>query len=152
MTGTGQPALVFRGGGTSFTDRELKNGKRQRYLLTSIDRAGNRAVDRASAVPTKSHLLSPADGARLGAPPLLIWEGLKRASYYNVQLYRGRHKVMTRWPRAEQLQLAETWRFEGERRRFKEGIYTWFVFPGFGDRSDRRFGELLGKSTFRVVR
>ena len=59
---------------------------------------------------------------------------------------------MTRWPRAEQLQLAETWRFEGERRRFKEGIYTWFVFPGFGDRSDRRFGELLGKSTFRVVR
>ena len=59
---------------------------------------------------------------------------------------------MTRWPRAEQLQLTETWRFDGERRRFKEGNYTWFVFPGFGDRSDRRFGELLGKSTFRVVR
>jgi hypothetical protein len=30
MTGTGQPALLFRGGGTSFTDRELKNGRRHR--------------------------------------------------------------------------------------------------------------------------
>ena len=152
VTGAGLPALVFRGGGTSFTDRELKNGQRQRYLITSIDRAGNRAVDRASAVPTKSHLLSPADGARVAKPPLLLWEGLKRATYYNVQLYRGRHKVLTRWPLAEQLQLPETWRFGGQRRRFKEGNYTWFVFPGFGERSERRFGKLLGKSSFRLVR
>ena len=151
MTGTGQPALLFRGGGTSYTDRELKNGRRHRYLITSIDQAGNRAIDRASAVPTKSHLLSPADGARLGAPPLLLWEGIKRATYYNVQLYRGRKKVMTRWPRAQRLQLSETWSFEGGRRRLKAGRYTWFVFPGFGDRSDRRFGKLLGKSSFRIV-
>jgi hypothetical protein len=151
VTGTGLPALLFRGGGTSFTDRELKNGKRARYLITSIDRAGNRALDRASAVPTKSHLLSPADGAHLGQPPLLIWEGLKRATYYNVQLYRGTHKVLTRWPRTEQLQLEETWRFAGVRRRLKEGNYTWFVFPGFGERSERRFGKLLGKSTFKVT-
>jgi hypothetical protein len=151
MTGTGQPALLFRGGGTSFTDRELKNGRRHRYLITSIDQAGNRAIDRASAVPTKSHLLSPADGARLGAPPLLLWEGVKRATYYNVQLYRGRHKVMTRWPRAQRLQLTDTWRFDGARRRLKAGKYTWFVFPGFGERSDRDFGKLLGKSSFRIV-
>jgi hypothetical protein len=152
VTGTGQPALLFRGGGTSFTDRPLPNGKRSRYVVTSIDRAGNRAFDRASAVPTRSHLLSPADGAHVGKPPLLIWEGVKRATYYNVQLYRGRHKVLTRWPREEHLQLPETWRFGGERRRFKEGNYTWFVFPGFGDRPDRRFGKLLGESSFKVVR
>jgi hypothetical protein len=152
MTGTGLPALLFRGGGvTSFTDRPLKNGKRSRYVVTSIDRAGNRAFDRASAVPTKSHLLSPADGARLAQPPLLIWEGKRRATYYNVQLYRGRHKLLSRWPRAEQFQLPETWRFDGKRRRFREGKYTWFIFPGFGDRSDRRFGKLLGKSDFRIV-
>jgi hypothetical protein len=151
VTGTGFPALLFRGAATSFTDRGLKNGKRSRYLVTSIDRAGNRAVDRASAVPTKSHLLSPADGARLGAPPLLIWEGRKRATYYNVQLYRGRHKVLTRWPRTKQLQLTQTWRFAGARRRLKQGNYTWFVFPGFGERSERRFGKLLGKSSFRIV-
>jgi hypothetical protein len=151
VTGTGLPALLFRGAATSFTDTRLKNGKRARYLITSIDRAGNRALDRASAVPTKAHLLSPADGAHLGQPPLLIWEGLKRATYYNVQLYRGTHKVLTRWPRTEQLQLDETWRFAGVRRRLKGGNYTWFVFPGFGERSERRFGKLLGKSTFKVT-
>jgi hypothetical protein len=151
MTGTGLPALLFRGGGTSFTDRGLKNGKRHRYLITSIDRAGNRAVDRASAVPTSSPLLSPARRARLAQPPLLVWESVKRATYYNVQLYRGREKILSRWPRAEEFQLSETWRFGGQRRRLKPGLYTWFVFPAFGERSDRRFGKLLGKSSFRIV-
>ena len=151
ITGNGLPALLFRGAATSFTERGLKNGKRRRYLVTSIDRAGNRAVDRAHAVPTGSPLLSPAKGARLEKPPLLDWEAVKRASYYNVQLYRGHEKVLTRWPRSSDLQLPEKWRFEGVRRRFGPGSYTWFVFPAFGERSDRRFGELLGKSTFRVV-
>jgi hypothetical protein len=151
MTGTGLPALVFRGGGTSFTDRGLKNGKRHRYLITSVDRAGNRAVDRASAVPTSSPLLSPARRARLAQPPLLVWESVKRATYYNVQLYRGRQKILSRWPRAEEFQLSETWRFGGERQRLKPGSYTWFVFPAFGERLDRRFGKLLGKSSFRIV-
>jgi hypothetical protein len=151
MTGTGLPALLFRGGGTSFIDRGLKNGKRHRYLITSIDRAGNRAVDRASAVPTSSPLLSPARRARLAQPPLLIWESVKRATYYNVQLYRGRTKLLSRWPRAEEFQLSETWRFGGERIRLRPGKYNWFVFPAFGDRSDRRFGKLLGKSSFRIV-
>jgi hypothetical protein len=151
ITGTGLPALLFRGAATSFTDRGLKNGKRRRYLVTSIDRAGNRAVDRAHAVPTSSPLLSPAKGARLEKPPLLDWERVKRATYYNVQLYRGHKKVLTRWPRSSELQLPEKWRFAGVRRRFGPGSFTWFVFPAFGERSDRRFGELLGKSTFRVV-
>jgi hypothetical protein len=151
MTGTGQPALLFRGAATSFTDRELKNGKRHRYLVVSVDRAGNRAVDRASAVPTSSPLLSPARRARLAQPPLLVWESVKRATYYNVQLYHGREKILSRWPRAEQFQLSETWRFGGQRRRLKPGSYTWFVFPAFGERSDRRFGKLLGKSSFRIV-
>ena len=151
ITGTGLPALLFRGAATSFTDRGLKNGKRRRYLVTSIDRAGNRAVDRAHAVPTSSPLLSPAEGARLEKPRLLDWEGVKRATYYNVQLYRGHEKVLTRWPRSSELQLPEKWRFAGVRRRFGPGSFTWFVFPAFGERSDRRFGELLGKSTFRVV-
>jgi hypothetical protein len=151
MTGTGQPALLFRGAGGSFTDRGLKNGKRHRYLITSIDRAGNRSADRASAVPTSKALRSPADGARIGEPPLLLWDGVRRATYYNVQLYRGRNKVMTRWPRTAKLQLTEKWRFDGSRRRLKKGNYTWFVFPGFGERSERRFGKLLGKSSFKVV-
>ena len=152
VTGDGSPDLLFTGTAEGFTHRRLKNGTRYRYLVTALDQAGNRAVDRASGVPTGLPLLSPARGAHLENPPLLLWEPVKRASYYNVQLYRGRKKVLTRWPQAETLQLAERWRYGGERYALKPGPYTWFVFPGFGERSARRYGELLGKSTFRVTR
>ena len=152
VTGDGSTDLLFTGTAEGFTHRRLKNGTRYRYLVTALDQAGNRAVDRASGVPTGLPLLSPARGAHLENPPLLLWEPVKRASYYNVQLYRGRKKVLTRWPQAEKLQLAERWRYGGERYALKPGPYTWFVFPGFGERSARRYGELLGKSTFRVTR
>ncbi len=91
-------------------------------------------------------------GARLGAPPLLLWKPVKRASYYNVQLYKGRRKILTRWPKGEQLQLGKSWRFGGRKRLLGPGVYEWFVFPGFGDRSKRRYGKLLGSSKFTVTR
>jgi hypothetical protein len=152
LTADGLPALLYRGGDRSFTDTKLRNGRRHRYILTAIDRAGNRSADTASAVPTGLRLLSPARGARVKNPPLLIWEPVKRARYYNVQLFRGRRKVLTRWPRGERLQLTKVWRFGDGRRRLKPGRYTWFVFPGFGERSQRRYGKVLGESSFRVVR
>jgi hypothetical protein len=148
----GLPALLYRGANRLFTDSKLRNGRRHRYLLTAIDRAGNRSADQAGAVPTSLPLLNPARGARVSNPPTLIWEKSKRASYYNVQLYRGRKKVLTRWPRSERLQLTEVWRYGNGRRRLKLGRYTWFVFPGIGERSKQRFGRLLGESSFTVVR
>ena len=152
LTAGGLPALLYRGADTSFTDLRLRNGKRYSYLVVSIDRAGNRSVGGASAVPTNLPLLNPPRGARVNKPPLLIWEAVKRARYYNVQLYRGNKKVLSRWPRTTRLQLTKTWRYAGHRRRLKPGRYTWYVFPGFGERSKRNFGKLLGQSSFRVVR
>jgi hypothetical protein len=146
------PALLYRGTDSVFTDSRLRNGRRYRYLVVSIDRAGNRSFGGASAVPTNLPLLNPPRGARVNRPPLLIWEAVKRARYYNVQVYRGSKKVLSRWPRTTRLQLTKTWRFAGHRRRLKPGRYTWYVFPGFGDRSKRNFGKLLGQSSFRVVK
>ena len=143
LTADGGQALLHRGAGRTFTDGKLRNGLRHRYLVTAIDRAGNRSVDRASAVPTSLPLLVPPRGARIEDPPLLRWEEVKRASYYNVQIYRGRRKVLTRWPRGEQLQLGV---------RLRPGRYHWFVFPGFGERSARRYGRVLGESSFTVVK
>ena len=71
--------LVFRGRDDEFVDRKLRNGARYRYELTAIDQAGNRSRASVSAVPTASPLLEPARGARLSAPPLLVWEPVKRA-------------------------------------------------------------------------
>ena len=52
-----------------------------------------------------SALLAPTAGARVTRPPVLRWRRTARASYYNVQLYRGSVKVLSAWPTATRLQL-----------------------------------------------
>ena len=39
-----------------------------------------------------------------------------------------------------------------DERQLGPGRYEWFVFPGFGPRSERRYGKLLGSSRFTVTR
>ncbi|HEY6779659.1 MAG TPA: hypothetical protein VI111_01825 [Thermoleophilaceae bacterium] len=144
--------VVFRGRDDRFTDRRLRNGSRYRYELTAIDQAGNRSRTSVSAVPTASPLLEPARGAHLRVAPRLLWKPVKRAAYYNVQLYRGKRKVLSSWPKTAALQLDRRWRFEGHSRRLAPGRYRWLVWPGFGKRAERRYGKQLGTSGFRVVR
>ena len=146
------PSAIFDGGTHRFTDRRLRNKARYRYAITAVDRAGNRAQTVVSAVPTASKLLTPALGARLVAAPLLQWKPVKRAAYYNVQLFRGKRKLLSRWPTVAQLQLDGSWRFDGRSRRLAPGRYRWFVWPGYGKRAERRYGKRLGTSTFTVVR
>lgn len=145
------PAVVFSGGGEGFVDTRLRNQSRYRYAVAAVDAAGNRAETLVSAVPTASKLLVPARGERLHEPPLLEWEPVKGASYYNVQLYRGERKILSTWPRRTTRQLERSWRFDGSRRELIPGRYTWYVWPGFGERSDRRYGKRLGRSGFRVL-
>jgi hypothetical protein len=146
------PTVVFRGATESYTDTHLRNGHRYRYVVTLIDQAGNRSAAAATAVPTDSRLLVPADGAHLNSAPELVWKPVKRARYYNVQLlFRDQQKVLSRWPRATHLQLHERWRFQG-RRRLASGRYCWYVWPGYGRRAKRDYGPPLGKSCFTVTR
>jgi hypothetical protein len=150
---TGHPvSVIFRGGGQSYTDRRLRNGRRYRYAVIGVDRAGNRAESRVSAVPTSSRLLNPPRGARVHRPPTLVWKKVRRASYYNVQLYRGARKVLSTWPRRTKLRLRRHWRYAGRLQRLVPGRYRWYVWPGYGRRSAHRYGRLLGGSHFTVVR
>jgi hypothetical protein len=145
------PKLLYRGPNAHFTQRKLHNGRRYRYRVSLIDQAGNRAGDKASAVPTSSPLLLPANGAHVRGAPLLVWKRVKRARYYNAQLVRGA-KILSSWPRKPHLQLRRRWRFNGHVRRLVRGEYCWYVWPGFGARSEQRYGRRLGKSCFTVVR
>jgi hypothetical protein len=98
-----------------------------------------------------SALLAPRAGARVTSPPLLRWRRAPRASYYNVQLFRGSVKVLSSWPTATRLQLRARWTYLGRKRRLTAGTYRWYVWPGYGKASLRRYGRLLGGSTFKVV-
>ena len=152
--GEAAPVVVYRGPAGSFTDQGLKNGQRYRYLVSLIDQAGNRAPGTTSAVPTASKLLLPAKGERIRLVrlPLLVWKAVRRATYYNVQVFRDRTKVLSTWPRKTQFQLKRRWRFGGKQYRLRPGKYCWYVWPGFGKRSKRDYGKRLGRSCFRILR
>jgi hypothetical protein len=140
-------SVVYRARGTAFRDRSVRNGVRYRYTLVAADQAGN--VARESVVVTPGpRLLEPSGGALVSTPPILRWTAVRRATYYNVQLYRGGRKIFSAWPSQTSLQLQSTWSFEGRRHRLRPGRYRWYVWPGFGRRAAARYGPMIGSSTF----
>jgi hypothetical protein len=152
--GAAKTDLVYDGDGTAFRDRGLKNGRRYTYVVQAADAAGNTATGSATVTPTAEastkHLLSPGAGSSLSRPPLLRWRRVARASYYNVQLFRNGRKVLSAWPAKPQYQLRSRWRYHGKRHRLVHGSYRWLLWAGYGHRSARHYGRLLGRRTFVV--
>lgn len=141
---------VYRGGGSGYVDPRFRNAVYHRYRLVVWDRAGNVSVPVDVVVGPDTLLVAPKDGARLRAPARLRWRPVRKASFYNVQLYRGGKKVLSTWPRSARLRLGRSWEYQGDRYRLKAGRYTWYVWPGFGSLAHSRYGRLLGQSSFVV--
>jgi hypothetical protein len=152
------PALAYQGPGNAFTDRSLRNERRYRYVVTLIDPAGNRAAGETSTIPTASSLLLPLPGERVevtsqnASLPLLVWKPVRGARYYNVQVLREGRKLLSTWPGRPRRRLERRWTYLGKQHQLTEGRYCWHVWPGYGNRSDHRYGKRLGRSCFRVIR
>lgn len=146
-----RPSLLYHGSATSFRDRRVHNGIRYRYTLTATDAAGNATTDTVLVRPGL-RLLSPARRMRLTAPPLLVWTAVRRATYYNVQVFRGSKKVLSTWPSPARLQLAPRWSFRRKSYRLRPGTYRWYVWPGFGPRAAAHYGHVIGSRTFVIAR
>ena len=156
--------VVYKGKGTSFTDRRLAIGTEYRYLLAAYDGSGNRSAGVAVVVVGQAELLfSPAEGATVTRAPMLRWARVPGANYYNVQLFRDTRrgpgaaaastalrKVLSTWPVRTRFQLKSSWTFEGRRFQLEPGRYVWFVWPGLGPRAAGRYGDVIGESTFVV--
>jgi hypothetical protein len=143
-------SVVYRGAANGFVDTGLAIGRKYEYRVVGIDAAENRSARTVDLVAT-GPLLSPAPGARVKGPPTLDWIPVKGATYYNLQIVRGR-KVLSTWPVQSSFRLRRTWSYNGRRYRLRPGTYRWYVWPGFGRISASRFGRLLGSSTFVVTR
>jgi hypothetical protein len=153
VAGTAGDRIVYRGRREELVVRGLVNDVQHRFVVTAVDTAGNRSRGVVLlATPHTTLLAAPRPGARLARPPLLRWVPVAGASYFNVQLYRGTTKVLSAWPTVARLQLQRTWRYDGKKRALAPGRYTWYVWPGLGSRTEARYGPLLGKSTFTVVK
>jgi hypothetical protein len=142
---------VYSGNATGYTDTKVSDGIAYRYTITAIDVAGNAATQSVVATPA-ARLLQPVANANVmkSPPPTLTWTPIRRATYYNVQLYHGGGQVLSMWPARASLELPRKWRFKGHTYRLKPGVYRWFVWPGFGKRSAARYGHRIGAGTFVV--
>ena len=139
VAGSTTERLVYRGTRQRLTVRGLRNDVQHRFLLVSVDKAGNRSRGVVALVTPRAVLLaSPKPGARLARPPLLRWVPVSGASYFNVQLYRGKTKLLSAWPVPARLQLRKSWSYAGSKRALAPGTYTWYVWPGLGARAEAR--------------
>jgi hypothetical protein len=145
--------VVYQGRRTRLVDRHLKNNVMYQYAVVAVSTTGARSGGvTIRARPALRLLAAPVTNARVAAPPLLRWVPTKKATYYNVQLFYGKRKLLSVWPSVAHLQLRKGWSYGGKAYRLKTGRYTWYVWPGFGKRAGSKYGPLLGQSTFVVVR
>ncbi len=153
LSAVGDETVVYKGTASSYTDRGLTNGVEYRYVVQAVDAAGNHSAGVAAViVPRRNLLKSPKDGARLKKAPKLLWALDPEAQYYNAQLLLNGKKILSVWPVRPAYLLKKSWKFEGRKYMLKPGVYTWFVWPGYGARSAVDYGELMGSRTFRIVR
>jgi len=153
LSAIGDERVVYTGTGSSYTDRGLTNGVEYRYVVMAVDAAGNHSVGVAAViVPRRNLLKSPKDGAKLRKAPKLVWAVDAEAQYYNAQLLLNGEKILSVWPVRPAYALKKSWKFEGRRYTLKPGVYTWFVWPGYGARSAVDYGDLMGSRNFRIVR
>jgi hypothetical protein len=149
--GGGAPTLVYQGGGTHFVDTGLQNGKKYNYVLSTFDAAGNSRATAKSAVPDGS-TLRPFIDTEVSSPPRLTWGKIRRARYYNLQLFKGRKKILSTWPKRANFRLKSSWRYNGKKIKLTPGLYRWYVWPGYGSMKRHKYGNLVGSSTFRLVK
>jgi hypothetical protein len=140
---------IFKGNGTKLVDRKTKAGTRYWYEVKLYDQAGNVASTTVNLKPIAG-LYAPAEGAIVRGPPLVAWDAVKRARFYNVQLWLGRVKLLSTWPTTSKLRLPRTWKFEGKRRSLVDGRYKVFVWPAFGTPKSPDYGKLVGQVSFVV--
>jgi hypothetical protein len=141
---------VYKGAGTSYFESKFLNAQYHAYRIKSYDKAGNVSSAVDIKVPASALLLSPADGARIQRAPTFRWRAVRKAHYYNIQLWQNGEKILSLWPTSTKLKLTPTWTYKGRNYRLKPGRYIWFVWPGFGPPEKGIYGQPVGQSSFVV--
>jgi hypothetical protein len=146
-----KPATVSLGKGRRFVDRTVRPGQRYWYQVKFYDRAGNTSTRTVGLKPSIG-ILTPAAGAVVRRAPLVSWAPVKKARFYNVQLWRNGVKLLTIWPNKPRLALGDSWTFAGVRRHLTNGTYQLYVWPAFGTTAAPKYGKLVGRVRFAVKR
>jgi hypothetical protein len=142
---------IYSGPDHTFTDTGVTGGKTYTYSFTASDQAANTASASQDVTAKPAPQALPANTTKPPRMPRLRWRKVKKADYYNVQIYRGDHKILSVWPHLNRYQLRRTWTFRGKKRVLATGSYHWYVWPGYGRRSEHRYGKLIAHRRFKVA-
>jgi hypothetical protein len=143
---------VFEGSAGGFTDSKIHPGPQYVYSLQSFDQAGNASRVVSILGLLKVLTLQKTPYVPRAAPnPTLRWWRVRGASYYNVQLFRGKKRIYAAWPTMHQVGLQATWKWSGHRFRLTPGRYRWYVWAGFGPRKLARY-HAVGNARFVLPR
>jgi hypothetical protein len=134
---------------TAFTDTRVANGREYRYRAMSYDLVGNVSAPALSDA-RPSRFMSPIWRAQLTRPPRLQWSPVRGADYYNVQVWRGPIKVLSRWPGRPSHRMAASWQFGGRLQTLEPGTYFAYAWPGYGSKARARYGRMIGWTKFVV--
>jgi hypothetical protein len=92
--------------------------------------------------PLASSASSPAS--------VFVWLPVRGASHYKVEFFRSGRKVFEATTAKARLVLPRRWTFNGRRFEVTPGNYRWLVRPGFGARSNARYGTTIVASRWAV--
>ena len=142
--------VVYHGTSSSFVDKKIQPGIEYVYTLKAVDQAGNESAPATVAgLPKVLTLRNTPYVPRAAPDPILRWERVKGARYYNVQLFRGRKRVLAAWPGAHQFGVPKAWKWNRRTHRLLPGRYRWYVWAGFGARSFAQY-KAVGSAEFIV--
>jgi hypothetical protein len=80
--------------------------------------------------------------AMRGTPRRLSWSAARRASYYNVQVFQGKRRIVNAWPTHATLLIGAGTLQPGR-------LYTWYAWPAFGNGTAAHFGAPLARASLR---
>jgi hypothetical protein len=143
--------VLYRGSASKFVDRKIEPGVEYVYSLRAVDQAGNESAEtKLAGLPKVLTLRRTRYVPRAAPNPILRWGRVGGARYYNVQLFRGKKRVLAAWPGTHQLGVPAAWKWDGRRFRLRPGHYRWYVWAGFGPRSFAQY-RTLGSAEFIVA-
>ena len=143
--------MVYSGNDLRLVVRSAYSPSRYWFEVRFYDQAGN-VASRTLAVQPSGGILLPVGGAVLHKAPLVRWVPVAKARFYNVQLWRGKKKLLTTWPSETRFRLNDTWTFGERKQHLQDGKYQVFVWPAFGTLATPRYGKLVGRVDFVVKR
>jgi hypothetical protein len=117
---------------------------------------GSRSIPER-AQPTGEGSQAPARSPRSARAPvapetrLFVWLPQRRASRYRVEFFRHGKKIFQTTTLKARLVLPGRWVFKGRRVQLTPGNYRWTVRPGFGSRSNARYGRPIVASRWTLA-